>query len=435
MNTFYLLNKAKKIALGAVISITSLSLNAQIFSDDFESGNVSKWTNGSGTYSTRAVTTTDPAAGTYACQITGGDNNYWSHALYANFASSQPTEISWKLKIPDLSKIGGYVQIGNSSSDYDLLFTYHLDNKGIRFFNFDEDYYFSISANTWYKIEVKNINWTNKTFDIYIDGVLKHTSFGFINTDVTSVSQISLTNYSSGSTAYFDDIFIGEVCKLNINSLASNNNPSSLGCRNCAEITVDATGTGALSYVWSTMDTTKTISVCPTSMTDYKVIVTDSLGCIDSAIYTQNVIDARSTYPNRAVMCYTYPRKAPMDIQVYQNQIQQYLNAGATCGRCDKRKKHNEDISFEGMEDIYNIYPNPTQNEVTVEWFNLFDETVKIELVDLSGRVVSPIFEGEVIAGESSLITSDLTVLPAGMYFMRYTSPSDIRINKVQLMR
>ena len=65
----------------------------------------------------------------------------------------------------------------------------------------------------------------------------------------------------------------------------------------------------------------------------------------------------------------------------------------------------------------------------------MFYEEVTIELADMTGRVVKTIFKGEVLEGEISLITANVTELPTGMYFMRYSSPTDVRINKVQIVR
>jgi hypothetical protein len=113
--------------------------------------------------------------------------------------------------------------------------------------------------------------------------------------------------------------------------------------------------------------------------------------------------------------------------------VPKYLNAGAKLGKCGSSPSKRNMVST--YDDIYRIYPNPANSQITLEWFNLFNEEVTIELVDMTGRVVKNIFNGQVLEGEINLITADLTELPVGMYFMRYSSPTDVRINKVQLMR
>lgn len=55
----------------------------------------------------------------------------------------------------------------------------------------------------------------------------------------------------------------------------------------CAGYSTVLTGNGASTYSWSTSATTQTISVAPSSATDYTVIGTDALGCKNQAV--QNV--------------------------------------------------------------------------------------------------------------------------------------------------
>ena len=81
------------------------------------------------------------------------------------------------------------------------------------------------------------------------------------------------------------------------------------------------------------------------------------------------------------------------------------------------------------------IYPNPAQNQITVESYNLNSEEITIELVDMTGRVVLNVFNGFVMEGEFTQVTADISNLPTGMYFMRYSSQSDLRVDKVQVVR
>jgi len=220
-----------------------------------------------------------------------------------------------------------------------------------------------------------------------------------------------------------------------ISSITSSRNPSINGYTpfQCTDLTATATGAGSLSYDWSNAATGSVINVCPTVGTTYEVMVTDGNGCIETDTIRQSVMEATSPYPGRVIMCYNYPRRRPVNVNIYPNQVPQYLNAGATfgaCGAVPSKRNFESDYS-----DIYSIYPNPAQNQVTVEWFSLFNEIVNIDLVDMTGRVVKNIFNGEVLEGNISLTTTDVSNLPAGMYFMRYSSPTDVRINKVQLMR
>jgi hypothetical protein len=59
------------------------------------------------------------------------------------------------------------------------------------------------STNTWYHFEFKNINWTNRTYNFYIDGVLLRTG-NFFGSTGNSISRIDLAGYYSSDNAYFD---------------------------------------------------------------------------------------------------------------------------------------------------------------------------------------------------------------------------------------
>ena len=181
-----------------------------IFQDGFESGTLVNWTNLGGSYSYQGVTTTDPAVGTYSLQQTGSSSHY--QGLIATLPSSQPTEISWRVKSSTINLQSGYVVIGdnNTTSNNGVIFCYIQTNSNLCFStnSFDTNYYHPISPNTWYHIELKNINWTNKTYDIYIDGSLVSTSFPFRSTSSNDITSIYSYNFSSGSNAYKDEFIV-----------------------------------------------------------------------------------------------------------------------------------------------------------------------------------------------------------------------------------
>jgi len=61
----------------------------------------------------------------------------------------------------------------------------------------------------WYHVEYRNIDWSAKTFDYYLDGALVTAGVLFRNsTDVEDFSRIDLYSFSAGATAQWDDIFV-----------------------------------------------------------------------------------------------------------------------------------------------------------------------------------------------------------------------------------
>jgi hypothetical protein len=57
----------------------------------------------------------------------------------------------------------------------------------------------------WHQVELRNINWSARTFDVYFDGALA-TSKSFPTTFGTSVGRVDIYNTSSTFTTYWDEI-------------------------------------------------------------------------------------------------------------------------------------------------------------------------------------------------------------------------------------
>ncbi|MEZ4961033.1 MAG: MopE-related protein [Saprospiraceae bacterium] len=179
------------------------------FYDGFESGTYQPtWSDAGGTY-TRTVTTTNPAVGGYAFSQTGFSQGHVQGSL-ATFSPSQPTAISYWVQPTTPSANHAYVVIGdeNSPTNFGILFSFFSSANTLRFIN-SSFLEIPVSLNTWYHIEIKNIDWTAKNFDIYVNGDLKATDFAFRSTASDHVSNIYLYNYNANATALYDDIVIG----------------------------------------------------------------------------------------------------------------------------------------------------------------------------------------------------------------------------------
>ena len=75
------------------------------------------------------------------------------------------------------------------------------------------------STNSWYECEFKNIDYSNKKYDFYLNGNLVRQGIDFLSPS-NDVSEIHIFNYTVSSTGY-DDIFVGynSFCNwLNISS-------------------------------------------------------------------------------------------------------------------------------------------------------------------------------------------------------------------------
>lgn len=252
------------------------------FYDGFESGTWNTaWTSAGGSY-TQSVTTTNPGAGTYSFEQTGTGGH--TQGVVATFVASTPTSLSYKIKTSASSTTGAYFVIGDASTPTNLgiFFCYFASSGNIRVYSSGSAVYQQpYSANTWYTIELRNINFTTKTYDIWIDNVLGVASHPFRSQSTTAVDRVYLYNLGTSITATYDDILIGGS-PLNIlptDGIVSCPTDSN----GTASVSVSG-GTPNYSYIWSNNDTTASISnLLPGT---YYVTITDSNGCVgnDSAV-------------------------------------------------------------------------------------------------------------------------------------------------------
>jgi hypothetical protein len=63
----------------------------------------------------------------------------------------------------------------------------------------------AFSANAFYQIELRDIDYERRSFDLYVDRVLVAGRVAFWS-NVPAVSEVRLYGVSGGSTAYFDAI-------------------------------------------------------------------------------------------------------------------------------------------------------------------------------------------------------------------------------------
>lgn len=168
------------------------------------------WSAGTDNY-TRSVTSSDPAAGNYSFQqtTTGGGNFY--QGTYTNFAPAQPSSISWYAKTNTTNASNGYFVAGDGTiaSDNGIIFCYFNAFSELRFFN-TTGYNHPISANTWYLIEARDIDYVNRHMDIYLNGELILTNWAFRSSTATHFDRIHLFSLSPSIVEY-DDIRVGEA--------------------------------------------------------------------------------------------------------------------------------------------------------------------------------------------------------------------------------
>lgn len=246
------------------------------FYDGFESGSYTPtWSIGSGLTS-GAVTTTNPAVGLYRLEGTGGTSSHLT-GFSTTIAPATPTEMSWWI-FPQGTGAANYMVMGNGSVSATncIAFCYWQGGTNIRFVS-SSTFIYNCSPGFWYHIEMKNINYTAHTFDIWINGVLMQTAFPFRNSTQNDVSNIHLYNFNS-SVGIWDDVLIGG------NPITLSSTITNVDCYGSATGTIDLTASsinpGTMSYLWNNAGTTEDLGGINAGT--YSVIVTDGFGCVDS---------------------------------------------------------------------------------------------------------------------------------------------------------
>ncbi len=123
-------------------------------------------------------------------------------------SAKKPSYVSYYRYISGTSIVTGDVYIGDSAPTAASAFASRFDSNAQTFGSNGDIYsYNSLSSkNIWYKIEYKNINWTNHTCDTYVDGVLVGSNKDFYQTTCNELDNISFVHPYDGGNSYIDEI-------------------------------------------------------------------------------------------------------------------------------------------------------------------------------------------------------------------------------------
>tara|TARA_R110002096_G_scaffold86626_1_gene199105 strand:+ start:18337 stop:24243 length:5907 start_codon:yes stop_codon:yes gene_type:complete len=178
-----------------------------VMNEDFESGmgsfGLAPFPSSGFSASQQASSTTPD--GSSALDLTGYTGGY--NGLISPLTSSQPLEVSYYFYTTNTT-YSSYIAIGNSpASTYSNMFYAYCRYGQMRVSTWFGTYYYTINNNQWNHVNLKNIDWTNHTFDLYLNGSLSQTGLSFADINIPSVNEIHLWNGSS-ATCSFDQIKI-----------------------------------------------------------------------------------------------------------------------------------------------------------------------------------------------------------------------------------
>lgn len=248
------------------------------FYDGFESGSFTPtWSIGSGIYNNSVPSGSAPVGNYHLSMESPGSNGFYQ-GLYTTFTPAQPAYMSWWMRSNTTTGANGYVIIGdaNTPTDNGILFCYFNSGSVLRFYN-STGYNHPISANTWYHVECRNMNWTSRTMDIYLNNVLILSGWAFRSPTATTVDRIYL-NSLVAATAEYDDFTIGNVPLLTTSTSAS---ASCFGSSNGSATVTVTTGTAPYTYSWAPSGGTNAVESGLSAGT-YTCTVTDANGCTNA---------------------------------------------------------------------------------------------------------------------------------------------------------
>lgn len=170
------------------------------FTESFEYG-TEKWTDGT-TGGTSEVTTAESIVGAQSYHLTGTATVSKLTNTFTN--SIAATSIMYYIQVAGAG--GGNTAIGDGANN---LFFGSVNGGNFVVTDINGAYAVApVTAGEWVKVEVKKINYTTNTYNLYLNDSLVRIGLEFDNS-ISSVSQIDLFNTSTGDEAWWDAIYVG----------------------------------------------------------------------------------------------------------------------------------------------------------------------------------------------------------------------------------
>jgi PKD repeat protein len=219
LDTLYLQNTGGGAAF-ANLSVASLSDQIH-FSAGFETGLSPFVASSSSTFHTGNAVLGNAAIGNGSLSLSGSGS--FTNNTEANFSDNKANYFSFYVNA-SATNSRSYMTIGE-----EIGFSYYgaipmeVYFGSFRFYTGGITYTYTISAGTWHHIEFENIDFTAKTFDIYVDGTLVTIGATFDNSFANNFNHIKVYNTSNAPSTNFDQF---ELKTLGDNSnfvLSSNN--------------------------------------------------------------------------------------------------------------------------------------------------------------------------------------------------------------------
>jgi hypothetical protein len=167
-----------------------------VFGDDFEDGDYDGWLNGIGSY-TREVTSATAANGTtYSLHLVGGGSH--NNGMYYNLGSVTPSTVSYWARSPSTAAHDAYVVLQGPGkvSSLDVVAFIYFTATGVISHAGTTCNTYAYSANTWYHLELRNMNYSAHTYDFYVNDSLACSNVNFRSASNNAIGRIDVYNFT-----------------------------------------------------------------------------------------------------------------------------------------------------------------------------------------------------------------------------------------------
>ncbi len=110
---------------------------------------------------------------------------------------------------------------------------------------------------------------------------------------------------------------------------------------------------------------------------------------------------------------------------------------GDVCNNClfPKAQSFAADDQLNSQGVVINSYPNPFETMTTLAFTLPEDNHVKMDVFDVSGKLITQLYEGTVTGGQEYRVVFDGAGLPSGIYIYRMTTNEDAFTGKITLIK
>ena len=216
----------------------------------------------------------------------------------------------------------------------------------------------------------------------------------------------------------------------------------------CAGASVNLTASGATTYSWNTGATASSISVSPTSSTNYTITGTSS-GCSKTNT-TSVTVNTTPSNPTITSSGNTLTSSASTGNQWYLNGV---LISGATnqtytstqngnytdvitnAFNCSSSPSNTINVTTTGVDiisniNLFTIYPNPTSGLVAID-INIANQPTSVEIINELGQTLYSTVIKDCKA--TCIVNLDLTLFSNGVYFVKVISGRATKFQKLIL--